>query len=108
MGRERRSTQERGGADALIALAFEHHLAIGRNVPLDQLVAWLVTLAPKGIIEFVQKSDPTVQQLLALREDIFCDYDSARFEAALKSQARIVAVEQVSAQGRTLYSFERP
>jgi ribosomal protein L11 methylase PrmA len=107
MGRERRSTQERGGADALIALAFEHHLAIGRNVPLDQLVAWLVALAPKGIIEFVQKSDPTVQQLLALREDIFCDYDAVRFEAALKSKARIVAAEQVSAQGRTLYSFER-
>jgi ribosomal protein L11 methylase PrmA len=107
MGRERRSTQERGGADALIALAFEHHLVIGRNVPLDQLVAWVVALAPRGIIEFVQKSDPTVQQLLALREDIFCDYDAARFEAALKSQARIVAVEQVSAQGRILYSFER-
>jgi ribosomal protein L11 methylase PrmA len=107
MGRERRSTQERGGADALIALAFEHHLAIGRNVPLDQLVAWLVALAPKGIIEFVQKSDPTAQQLLALREDIFCDYDAVTFEAALKSKARIVAAEQVSAQGRTLYSFER-
>jgi hypothetical protein len=55
----------------------------------------------------VQKSDPTVQQLLSLREDIFCDYDAAKFEAALKSKARIVAVEQVSAQGRTLYSFER-
>jgi ribosomal protein L11 methylase PrmA len=107
MGHERRSTQERGGADALIALAFEHHLAIGRNVPLDQLVAWLVSLAPKGIIEFVQKSDPTVQQLLALREDIFSDYDAARFEAALRSKARIVAAEQVSAQGRTLYSYER-
>jgi ribosomal protein L11 methylase PrmA len=107
MGRERRSTQERGGADAIIALAFEHHLAIGRNVPLEQLVAWLVSLAPRGIIEFVQKSDPTVQQLLALREDIFSDYDAVKFEAALKSKARIVAVEQVSAHGRTLYSFER-
>jgi ribosomal protein L11 methylase PrmA len=107
MGRERRSTQERGGADTLIALAFEHHLAIGRNVPLDQLVAWLVSLAPKGIIEFVQKSDPTVQQLLALREDIFCDYDAAGFEAALKGKARIVAAEQVSVHGRTLYSYER-
>jgi ribosomal protein L11 methylase PrmA len=107
MGRERRSTQERGGAGALIALAFEHHLAIGRNVPLDQLVAWLVSLAPRGIIEFVQKSDPTVQRLLALREDIFHDYNAASFEAALRSKARIVATEQVSAAGRMLYSFER-
>ncbi|HYM99218.1 MAG TPA: class I SAM-dependent methyltransferase, partial [Aestuariivirgaceae bacterium] len=106
-GSERRSAQRRGGADALIALAFEHHLAIGRNVPLDQLVDWLVSLAPKGIIEFVEKSDPTVQQLLALREDIFTDYSAGTFEAALKDKARIVSVEQVSRSGRTLYSYER-
>jgi ribosomal protein L11 methylase PrmA len=107
MGRERRSALGRGGADALIALAFEHHLAIGRNVPLDQLVAWLVALAPRGIIEFVQKSDPMVQRLLALREDIFEDYSTDTFEAALNSKARIVSAEQVSASGRTLYSYER-
>jgi ribosomal protein L11 methylase PrmA len=104
---ERRSAQRRGGADALIALAFEHHLAIGRNVPLDQLVDWLISLAPKGVIEFVQKSDPTVQQLLALREDIFTDYSAGTFEAALKDKVRIVSVEQVSMSGRTLYSYER-
>jgi ribosomal protein L11 methylase PrmA len=107
MGRERRSAAGRGGADALVALAFEHHLAIGRNVPLDQLVAWLVALAPRGIIEFVQKSDPMVQRLLALREDIFEDYSADTFEAALNSKARIVSAEQVSASGRTLYSYER-
>jgi ribosomal protein L11 methylase PrmA len=107
MGCERASVKRRGGADALVALAFEHHLAIGRNIPLDQLVVWLVGLAPKGIVEFVQKSDPTVQQLLALREDIFTNYGAEAFEAALKSNARIIGREQVSRSGRTLYSYER-
>jgi acetylornithine/succinyldiaminopimelate/putrescine aminotransferase len=68
---------------------------------------WLVGLAPKGIVEFVQKSDPTVQQLLALREDIFTNYGAEAFEAALKSNARIIGREQVSRSGRTLYSYER-
>lgn len=107
MGRERGSIQRRGGAEALVALAFEHHLAIGRNIPLDQLVAWLVSLAPKGIIEFVEKSDPTVQQLLALREDIFANYSREAFETALRTSARITNVAQVSTSGRLLYCYER-
>ena len=50
-----------------------NHLAIGRNIPLPQVVAWLCGLAPRGVIEFVRKDDPTVQQMLSLREDIFPD-----------------------------------
>lgn len=104
---ERKSVTARGGADALLALAFEHHLAIGRNIPLDRVVDSLVRMAPKGVIEFVRKEDPTVQQLLALREDIFPDYLPKTFETALKARARIVKSEVVSASGRTLYLYDR-
>ena len=104
---ERKSTIARGGADAVVALAVEHHLAIGRNVPLDGVVDSLVKMAPAGVIEFVQKEDQTVQQLLALREDIFPDYNQVTFERALKGRARIVKSEKVSASGRTLYWFDR-
>ena len=91
----------------MMALAFEHHLAIGRNVPLDQVVDWLIAMAPTGVIEFVQKSDPTVQQLLALREDIFPGYTHEAFEQAILRRARIVKSERVSAAGRPLYWYER-
>jgi ribosomal protein L11 methylase PrmA len=104
---ERKSVAARGGADAVVALAFEHHLAIGRNVPLDRVVDWLVKMAPIGVIEFVQKTDPTVQQLLALREDIFPAYTQENFEAAISARARIVRSERVSSAGRTLYLFDR-
>ncbi len=104
---ERKSVLGRSGAQAVVALAFEHHLAIGRNIPLPGVVDALVKLAPAGVIEFVQKQDPTVQQLLALREDIFPDYTISAFEAALKSRARIVKQETVSVSGRTLYWFDR-
>jgi hypothetical protein len=48
--------------DAVIALAFEHHLVIGRNILLPEVVNWIVGLAPLGIIEFVHKDDQTIQK----------------------------------------------
>lgn len=106
-GRERKSIVGRGNRDALVALAFEHHLAVGRNIPLPQVVEWLVSLAPRGIIEFVQKNDETVQRMLALREDIFADYAESTFTGALERHAKIVDRVPVSREGRTLYVYER-
>ena len=71
------------------------------------MVGWITSLAPTGIIEFIEKDDPTIRAMLALREDIFADYTKARFEEALSARARIVAQAQVTADGRTLYQYDR-
>lgn len=106
---EHRSLAERcAGVDAVIALAFEHHLAIGRNIPLAEVVSWITSLAPRGLIEFVHKDDPTVRKMLALREDIFDDYSVETFAAVLRRHARIVTQRTVSQSGRVLFWFERP
>jgi ribosomal protein L11 methylase PrmA len=106
-GGERKSLQARGGADALLALAFAHHVAIARNVPLDQVLAWLTSLAPCGVVEFVRKDDPTVQQMLGHREDVFDTYDEATFVSELRRHARIERAETVSASGRRLFVYDR-
>lgn len=104
---ERRGLGGRAPADALLALAFTHHLAIGRNIPLEDVAAWLTSMAPRGIVEFVQKDDPTVRLMLASREDIFDRYEEASFAAALSRHARIVRTETVSAAGRRLFVYDR-
>ncbi len=104
---ERSGFKSRFSADALLALAIEHHLAIARNVPLSQVVAWLVSMAPQGVIEFVPKNDPTVVKMLSLREDIFTEYTVEAFEAALAAQARVTRSEVISRVGRTLFSYAR-
>ena len=104
---ERAGFAERISADAVIALAFEHHLAIAHNVPLGEMIEWIIGVAPTGVIEFVPKSDPTIQKMLALREDIFPDYTKESFEHLLGTSCKIEAAEQVSASGRTLYAFRR-
>ena len=107
-GGERRALAGRCGAvDAVMALAFVHHLAIGRNVPLAEVVGWIVSLAPRGLIEFVCKDDPAVRRMLALRGDVFEDYSREAFAAALGRCARVVAERVVSETGRVVFWFER-
>jgi ribosomal protein L11 methylase PrmA len=106
-GAERKALQQRGKCDAVLALAFVHHLAIGRNVPLDWVVEWITGLSPRGLIEFVPKDDPTIRKMLAFREDIFSDYSEPAFEAALGKRARICNVETISRTGRKIYAYEK-
>lgn len=105
---ERSGLAARGPADAILALAVTHHLAIGRNVPLDDVAAWLTAQAPAGVVEFVPKDDPMVRLMLASRADVFDAYTMEAFASALARFARVVASETVSASGRCLFVYERP
>lgn len=106
--RERRSLLQRADqAEALLALAVTHHLAIERSIPLPQIAAWLAALAPRGLVEFVPRGDPRTDDLLALRDRDFADYTPAAFEAALGKHATFQRVPMASATGRLLYAFER-
>jgi len=104
---ERKSLGQRADADAMIALAFIHHLAIARNIPLDMAVDWLVSLAPTGIIEFPNKEDAMVRKLLSTREDIFPDYTEEAFLAHLGARARIVESERIDGSNRILVHYDR-
>jgi ribosomal protein L11 methylase PrmA len=106
-GAERRSFFARARFDGMLALAVEHHLAIGRNIPLDQLLDVLVGLAPHGVVEFVPKRDPQVQRLLRLREDVFSEYSEAAFASLLAARSRIVRQQTITATGRRLFWYER-
>lgn len=105
--RERRGFASRGPADGVLALALIHHLAIARNIPLDQVLEWLTGMAPQGVIEFVPKSDPMVVRLLRLREDIFPGYTETEFIRLLGNRARIVKSQTVSKSGRVLVWYSK-
>jgi ribosomal protein L11 methylase PrmA len=107
LGLERASLVGRARPDAMMALAFAHHLALGRNIPLEEVVDLLCSLAPRGLIEFVPTSDPAARSMLALKGDIFRDYDGAVFERALAARARIVRQDPVSGSHRRIYWYER-
>jgi ribosomal protein L11 methylase PrmA len=87
--RERRGLGDRTGPDAVLMLALIHHLAIANNVPLDDVVDWVTSLAPAGVIEFVPKDDPMA------------------FLGALQRRASISATREVTGSGRLLVAFQR-
>jgi hypothetical protein len=101
--RERLSLEQRGPADVVLALALVHHLAIGHNLPLDRVAAFLARLGRRLVIEFVAKSDSQVGRLLRNRPDIFPDYTREGFEAAFARGFTIDEVYPIPGSERTLY-----
>jgi len=100
---ERQSVANRSNADVVLALALVHHLAIGRNVPLERIASYFAQLAPQLIIEFVPKDDPMVRTLLATREDVFEDYTTDGFRAAFGTCWDIAEEAPVGGTPRTLF-----
>ena len=104
--RERMSLAERGPADAVMALALVHHLAIANNVPLPIVAETLAGFGTSLIIEFVPKTDSQVQRLLASREDIFPGYTLEGFEQAFRRTHKIRSSDRIEGSERILFWME--
>ena len=105
--KERHSLLERAPADALLALALIHHLAISNNVPLALLAEYLHSLGRWLVIEWVPKEDSQVQKLLASRQDIFTGYHQEGFEAAFGALFEIHEKTAIQDSPRILYLMEK-
>lgn len=103
--RERQSMAERGPVDLTISLALIHHLAIGNNVPLPMIAAWLRSLGTACLIEFVPKEDSQMKRMLSSREDIFDDYHEDGFLAAFKAHFELKDRRPIEGTARTLFLF---
>lgn len=101
--RERLSLEQRGPADAVLALALVHHLAIGHNLPLPKVAEFFSRIARSLVIEFVPKSDSQVRRLLRNRPDIFPDYTREGFERAFGERFTIESARGVEESERVVY-----
>ncbi|MFI7429981.1 class I SAM-dependent methyltransferase [Micromonospora sp. NPDC049836] len=106
-GVERAGFADRSRADAVLALALVHHLALGRNVPLADVLDQLVGLGTAGgtlVVEFVHPEDPMARRLLDNKPDgLFPDYRRDTFEALLAARGRLVRRVELPSGTRTLY-----
>jgi len=100
--RERRSLLDRMDADGFLALALIHHLRISGNVPLGEIVDQLFSIAPEGIVEWVDKADTQVRDMLALRPDVYDDYTWPEFERLLRARGQILAIQETHDGARRL------
>ena len=103
-GAERKSLSERGRPELTLCLALVHHLAITRNIPLDEVVRWLRELDSALVVEFAARDDPMVQRLLAAkRAGMHADYDRGRFEGLLSELFAVERSEELPSRRRSLY-----
>jgi ribosomal protein L11 methylase PrmA len=105
---ERLGFADRRNADLVLCLALLHHLVLGRNLPLPQVLDWLISLAPRGVVEFVPREDPMAKQLVAFKPGIAPDYTFDTVSALLGQRARIERQQEITASGRTLFAYVRP
>jgi len=104
-GAERASLERRGPADGALALAVIHHLAIGRNVPLPDVVDWLAAMGRRVVVEFVDPADPMATRLLANKPaGLFADYRRDHFEKLLAERFTITDREELPSGTRALYA----
>lgn len=102
-GTERKSLLERGRPDLTLCLALVHHLVIGAGIPMRELLEWLAGLNSRLVIEFVDRPDPMVKQLLRNRRDQCADYDPQLFDRWLREIFDVVRSEPLDSGTRTLY-----
>jgi hypothetical protein len=102
-GEERRPLAGRGAPDLILSLALIHHLVIGRNIPLADLMEWLAGFGADLVIEFVAPSDPMVQRLTTNRGGQTIDYSQEMFEAALRRFFNPLSQQTLPSGTRTLY-----
>jgi hypothetical protein len=70
-------------------------------------VAWLVTLAPVGLIEFIPPNDSNFKLLFNKPNSLVDGHTETEFRNAIEVVAAIERVDVVSASGRKLFWYRR-
>ena len=101
--KERMSLLQRANADTVLALALIHHLAISNNLSFDMQAKFFSEICKSLIIEFIPKEDSNAERLLAVREDIFEDYNESYFVKAFGEYFVIKDKNKIKGSTRTIY-----
>lgn len=100
---ERRCLEQRSKPELVLCLALIHHLVIGSNLLLDDVIEWLASLQATIVLEYVDRGDAQVQQLLANRKDVFSDYNSVRFRELIDRSFTVIKEQSLADGTRALF-----
>jgi hypothetical protein len=105
--KERTSFIERANCDLGLALALIHHLAIGKNIPLEQIAKLFENLVAHLIIEFIAKTDKKVQLMLQQKKDIYDNYNEENFVRSFAKYFSVQKKHEIGDSGRILFMMKR-
>jgi SAM-dependent methyltransferase len=93
-----------GKFDYALCLALIHHVVIAANVPMHLFLTFLCGLSPKGVIEFIPRTDPMVAVLLKNRSSSH-EYSEEFFFECLLKLVSINGIFKVDESERILVSY---
>jgi ribosomal protein L11 methylase PrmA len=106
-GLERQNFRDRIDADAVLALALVHHLSIGKSIPLDDVIDWIMSLAPQGVLEFIAPEDRQIREMLRFRGSAPGYYTREVFLAAIGSRGQVIRLQELAGGNRLLVWYCR-
>jgi hypothetical protein len=105
---EHASFFDRCKGNMVVALALVHHLAIGKNIPLESIAELFKRSTDKYLlIEFVPKEDEKVQLMLNNKKDIYRAYNEENFVKEMGPYFKIEKKQIIADSQRSLYLFSR-
>ncbi len=104
---ERDSFINRTNVDLAMALALIHHLAIGKNIPLEKIADLFQRMCRYLIIEFVPKQDEKIKLMLAGKKDIYTAYTEENFLSAFNQYFTVIEKETIAGSERTIYLMKK-
>ena len=84
----------------------EWQTPLGAVAVADRIAA-AIAAESAGIIEFPNKSDPMVRELLRARPDIFPDYVEEAFLAHVAARAAIIEQVRLGSDGRLIVAYRK-
>ena len=102
-GAERPGLEQRSKPNLIFCLALIHHLVIGKNLLLREVIEWLASFNADVVIEFVERDDAQVRELLRNREDVFSDYCRQSFLQSVNQHFEIQNQRVLPSGTRTLF-----
>jgi SAM-dependent methyltransferase len=106
-GLERPPLADRSSPDVVLCLAVVHHLVVGRNVPLQAVVAWLADTGARVVLEFVQPEDPMVRALAVNKKphEVHRDYNEDDLRSYLQQCFTIESEDELPGGTRRLFAL---
>ena len=106
-GKEKKSFVERFNFDFSLSFALIHHLVIGKNIPLYEVLNFIIKLSKKGLVEFIPNDDEMVKRMKMFKTKDYDDYNLENFLKFLNEKCNIVKVHDLKGSKRKIIYYEK-
>ena len=90
-----------------LSFALIHHLVISKNIPLNEVLNFIIKLSKKGLVEFVPNDDEMVKRMKMFKTKDYNDYNLENFLKFLNEKCNIVKVHDLKGSKRKIIYYEK-